>query len=280
MFNFKKLFGGEKSKAAPAAGGARGTRAPGGRSPRSRRSPAVAAPLAPEALPPAAEPRRSGKFVDPDIGPKGYTDVWGEHIHAARQYRSLAVFLGFVDLALIVVVFLFATRPDPLPIVVRVDDVQGAQVVDYQPHRSALEANDPIVPFFLRQFVYDHYQRRRAIGTERWRRSLYFLRSDVARSVVNRDRAEFVSFMGIDTEPERVVDNVELRIIPVPEPPYVADIFFDLVYQSFGTEVRREPVVASLRYVFADEISSESVYINPMGLVIIYLEHQPVVEVE
>ena len=218
--------------------------------------------------------RSKSKAGDPDVSPTGYAEIWGEHLQSARFYRSISAFLGLVIILLGSSHFMLVTKPEPLPIVVRVDDVGRAEVVDYNADRATVQPGDPVVPYFLRQFAYDHYQRQRAIGTERWLRSLNFLRTDVARQAVDRDRPQFVALMGDDASPERLVENVELRMVPQPDPPYVADMVFDLVYQSFGAELRREEMTVSLRFVFAEEISSDSIFINPMGLVIIYLEQQ------
>ena len=215
-----------------------------------------------------------GKGKDPDITPGGFVDIWGEHIHSARYYRSFTVFLAFVITILGFAFSVVVTRPDPLPIVVRVDQVGRAQVVDYNAGRATAAPDDPVIPYFLTQFVYDHYSRRRVIGTEDWRRSLFFLRQDVARQVVDRDRQSFVDFLSDDGAPERLVEDLQIRLVPQPEPPYAAELLFDLVEQIYGGEVSRSSLIVSVRFMFAEEISGSSVLINPLGLVIIYLDQQ------
>ena len=228
----------------------------------------------------SSTPRLGGKSggpavpKDPDLKAGAFEHIWGEHMQSARHYR--AVSLGLFILLFIATMALYSasTRPHPLPVVVRVDEVGRAQVVDYDAGRATASPDDPVVPYFLTQFVYDHYSRRRAVGTQDWQRSLFFLRQDVARQAVNRDSQEFIRFVNDDDVPERLVENLELRLIPQPEPPYVAELIFDLVGQIYGAEVSRTSMVVSLRFVFAEELTPDSVHINPMGIIIIYLEQQ------
>ena len=163
-----------------------------------------------------ATPKSKAVDKDPDVSPGGFSELWGEHIHAARFYRGWTVFLALVNVTLVFAFSLVVTRPDPLPVVVRVDEVGRAQVVDYNAGRATTDVNDPVVPFFLTQFVYDHYSRRRVVGTEDWRRSLFFLRQDVAQAAVARDRQGFIDFLRDEGNPEQVVQNLQLRIIPQP----------------------------------------------------------------
>ena len=218
--------------------------------------------------------RRRSVPKDPDIPANGYVHVWGEYIQSARHYRAISLGLFITLIAVVIALYTLAARPEPLPIVVRVDEVGRAQVVDYDAGRATADPDDPVVPYFLTQFVYDHYSRRRAVGTQEWQRSLFFLRQDVARQAVNRDSQDFIRFVNDDSVPERIVENVQLRLIPQPEPPYVAELLFDLVDQVYGVEVGRVAMVVSVRFVFAESITPETVVVNPMGIVIIYLDQQ------
>ncbi len=211
---------------------------------------------------------------NPDLPAGGFDYIWGEHMQSARHYRSVSLGLFIIVCIVTLALYSSATRPEPLPIVVRVDEVGRAQVVDYDAGRATTDPDDPVVPYFLTQFVYDHYSRRRAVGTQEWQRSLFFLRQDVARQAVSRDSQDFIRFVNDDNVPERLVESVQLRLIPQPEPPYVAELLFDLVDQVYGAEVARASMIVSLRFVFAEEISSDTVIVNPMGIVVIYLDQQ------
>ena len=211
-----------------------------------------------------------------------FSDLWGELIHSGRWYRSLTVFLAVVVLALLVVVMVQASRPAPMPLVVRVDEVGRAEVVDYQVERSSLDQNDPVVGYFLNSFVRDHFERRHALRAERWQRSLAFMTPELQRRVYDEAVEELTVFVSTPGAPEFVVENVVVRVVPQPEPPYRAEIIFDRVEQFGGqrgssgqiVEVARERLTLSLQFVFADSVPAAALLVNPLGLVITFLEVQ------
>ena len=213
-----------------------------------------------------------------------FSDLWGELIHSGRWYRSLTVFLAVVVLALLVVVMVQASRPAPMPLVVRVDEVGRAEVVDYQLERSSLDQNDPVVGYFLNSFVRDHFERRHALRAERWQRSLAFMTVQLQREVYDAAVEELTVFVSTPGAPEFVVENVVVRVVPQPEPPYRAEIIFDRVEQFGGqaqiggsgqlVEVARERLTLSLQFVFADSVPAAALLVNPLGLVITFMDVQ------
>jgi len=213
-----------------------------------------------------------------------FSDLWGELIHSGRWYRSLTVFLAVVVLVLLVVVMVQASRPVPMPLVVRVDEVGRAEVVDYQLERSSLDQNDPVVGYFLNSFVRDHFERRHALRAERWQRSLAFMTVQLQREVYDAAVEELTVFVSTPGAPEFVVENVVVRVVPQPEPPYRAEILFDRVEQFGGqaqivgsgqlVEVARERLTLSLQFVFADSVPAAALLVNPLGLVITFMDVQ------
>ncbi len=205
---------------------------------------------------------------------KEFSDLWGELIHSNRWFRGATVFLSFVNFVLVVLVVVQATAPDPLPLVVRVDEVGRAEVVDVELDRATLDQNSPVVGFFLNQFVEDHFSRRHALRAERWQRSLNFLTAELQRTRYDNDVEELAAFVADVNRPEFFVENVVVRVIPQPHPPYRAEVFFDRI-ERFGTvDVSRERLTLSTQFLFADEVPSEALLINPLGLVLTYLEVQ------
>jgi len=74
-----------------------------------------------------------------------------------------------------------ALQPEPPPLVVRVDEVGRAEVVDYLP--EAVTPTSPETLFFIRPFVVDQYERherRAAVVEDRWGRSFHFVSPSVA----------------------------------------------------------------------------------------------------
>ncbi len=203
-----------------------------------------------------------------------FSDLWGELIHSGRWYRSLTVFLAVVVLVLLVVVMVQASRPAPMPLVVRVDEVGRAEVVDYEVERSSLDQNDPVVGYFLNSFVRDHFERRHALRAERWQRSLAFMTVELQQQVYAETVEELTVFVSAPDAPEFLVENVLVRVIPQPEPPYRAEVIFDRVEQFGPTEIARERMTLSLQFVFADSVPAAALLVNPLGLVITFMDVQ------
>ena len=204
-----------------------------------------------------------------------YPDVWSEALHASRYYRALTVFLGLILLILTVILWGQVSRPLPDPLVVRVDEVGRAEVIDYTLGRATADPGDPVVPFFLRSFVYNHFERRHGLGAEPWELSHYFLTAELSQAAYLRDEESLVSFISSGgLVPEIMLENFSLRLIPQPDPPYRAEVFFDRVEWFNGQEISRRSYTASLRFVFADDVPQETLFRNPLGLVVTYLEVQ------
>jgi len=203
-----------------------------------------------------------------------FSDLWGELIHSGRWYRSLTVFLAVVVLVLLVVVMVQASRPAPMPLVVRVDEVGRAEVVDYEVERSSLDQNDPVVGYFLNSFVRDHFERRHALRAERWQRSLAFMTVELQQQVYAETVEELTVFVSTPDAPEFLVENVVVRVVPQPEPPYRAEVIFDRVEQFGPTEIARERMTLSLQFVFADSVPAAALLVNPLGLVITFMDVQ------
>ena len=203
-----------------------------------------------------------------------FSDLWGESIHSARWYRAMTVFLAVVVAMLLVVVIVQASRPAPMPLVVRVDEVGRADVVDYEVDRALLDQNDPVVGYFLNSFVRDHYERRHAWRAERWQRSLAFMTVELQQEIYAATVDELTEFVSSPDMPEFLVENVVVRVIPQPEPPYRAEVIFDRVEQFGATEIARERMTLSAQFVFADTVPPAALLINPLGLVIIFMDVQ------
>ena len=205
-----------------------------------------------------------------------FSDLFGEILHQSRYYRGAAVLLGLVVVFLLVIVLVQVSQPAPVPIVVRVDEVGRAEVVDYDPGRALAEQGDPSVLYFLNSFVHNHFRRNRSLGPEPWQRSLHFMAPELYREIVESERAtqDLATFLSDPRAPDQRVDNLVVRIVPQPQPPYQAEIRYDLVSTIPG----RAPVLVSftltLQFVFVSAVPPETRLINPLGLVITYMDAQ------
>ena len=213
-------------------------------------------------------------MAKPKADAREFADVWGELLHSGRWYRSLTAFLALVNVLLVVTVVIVVTAPDPLPLVVRVDDVGRAQVVDYQVDRAELDQNSPVVASFLNEFVVNHYSRRTALGSERWQRSLVYLSPDLQAEAYDRDVQGLSDFIADESSPEFFIEDIIVRVVPQPEPPYRAEVIFDRVELFNRRELSRERLTVSLQFVFAESVPDEVVLINPLGIVVVFLDAQ------
>ena len=71
---------------------------------------------------------------------------------------------------------------------------------------------------------------------------------------------------------ELQVARVILRIQPNPQQPHSATADFDLVRMEMENEVGRERWTLSLQFQFLQQIPTELIAFNPMGIVITYLQ--------
>ena len=70
---------------------------------------------------------------------------------------------------------------------------------------------------------------------------------------------------------ELQVERVVLRIQANPQQPHSASADFDLVRLVMANEVHRERWTLSLQFQFLNQIPSDLIVFNPMGIVITYL---------
>ena len=153
----------------------------------------------------------------------------------------------------------FASVEPPRPIVVQVDQVGRAWAVAYEAAETQAAPLDPTTKYFLNGFIDNFLSRRWATVEEHWTPSLRFLSTELANAAITRDGAEGEL-------------QVVLRIHANPEPAHCATADFDPVQLSREQETERERWSRMLRFDFREEIPSEIVVFNPMGLPATYLQ--------
>ena len=211
---------------------------------------------------------------------KEFSEIWGEAIHAARHLRILSIVLGVLCLMLIVTVFRLSGAEPPRPIVVRVDEVGRAEAIAYDVAQAQADPLDPTTKYFLNRFLHDFYTRQVATVEEYWARSLHFLTPDLANAAFRRE-GETVAIVAAGGAREEIqVDRVVLRIQAQPQPPHGATADFELVTMDrFHKEIGRERWSVTLQFVFMAVIPSELMPVNPMGIVVTYLQADRAMEV-
>ena len=207
-------------------------------------------------------------------GAREFADIWGEEMHRSRQYRAVVAVLALGLTASGAGHCADALRPEPPPLVVRVDEVGRAEVVDYLP--EAVAPTSPETLFFIRRFVVDQYERRAAVVEERWGRSFHFVSQSVADALVVEHSDEVTGYLSGRLRDEVRVEDVAIRVVPGVEPPYGAEVRFDRVTYVSGRETARAGVTLGLQFSFT-AVDRARIFDNPIGLVISFLETSEVV---
>ncbi len=89
----------------------------------------------------------------------------------------------------------------------------------------------------------------------------------------HRQRGEDIALLAAGVaRGELQVARVILRIQPNPQQPHSATADFDLVRMEMENEVGRERWTLSLQFQFLQQIPTELIVFNPMGIVITYLQ--------
>ena len=196
-------------------------------------------------------------------------EVWAEHVTRARHYRAVVLVMGLCLVLALVALWGVSRRPFPPPVVVRVNEVGRAQVVDYLP--EAIEPAGAEVSYFLNQFVVGQYSRQRAVVEARWEDSFWFTSDEISAQLSEEHGAEVAQFIAGGGDGDIVVENVRVRVLPNPSPPHDAEIAFDRVRMVSGRVMESEPWSVNLQFAFA-EVTEDLVFANPIGLVITFLE--------
>ena len=217
---------------------------------------------------------RRDQMKKPQIKDAGaeYAEIWGEAIHTNRHLRVISVGLAIGVLLLIVVVIRIVSVEPPRPIVVRVDEVGRAEAVAYKAMEAQADPLDPTTKYFLNRFIYDFYSRRRATVAQNWSRSLRFLSTQLANASFRADSQNVALLAAGVARGELQVARVILRIQPNPQQPHSATADFDLVRMEMENEVGRERWTLSLQFQFLQQIPTDLIVFNPMGIVITYLQ--------
>ena len=212
----------------------------------------------------------SGKQTQ-DAGAE-YAEIWGEAVHSNRHLRVLSIGLGALCLLLIIVIIRIVSIDPPKPIVVRVDEVGRAEAVAYEAMEAQADPLDPTTKYFLNRFIHDFYSRRRATVQQNWSRSLRFLTTDLANASFRAESRNVALLAAGAARDELQVENVILRVQANPQEPHGATADFDLVRLVAQNEVSRERWSLSLQFLFLEQIPTDLIVYNPMGIIITYLQ--------
>ena len=140
------------------------------------------------------------------------------------------------------------------------DEVGRAEVVDYLP--EAVTPTPPETLFFIRRFVVDQYERRAAVLEERRSRSFHFVSQSLADALVVEHADAATGWLSGRLRDEVRVEDVAIRVVPSPEPPYGAEARFDRVTCVARRETSRADVTLGLQLSFT-AVDRALVFDNP-----------------
>ena len=155
------------------------------------------------------------------------------------------------------------------PMIVRINDVGHAEVVDYR--NFAYRPQEAENKYYLTRWA-ELYFSRNTIERDQTC-ALYFLNSDVQRAVIDQERKDniIVNYRADSTLPYVDVEVKNVVLDDLRQSPYSARIEFEKVYTNPAdhTELKRERWTASVTYVFRDLVKNNELAVDPLGLTIV-----------
>jgi type IV secretory pathway TrbF-like protein len=157
------------------------------------------------------------------------------------------------------------------PLIIRINDVGRAEAIDYRNFQyRPQEAENK---YYLTRWAELYFSRNRFTIERDQTNSLYFLNSDVQRAVIDEERRSniILTYRSDSTLPYVDVEVKNVVLDDLRQSPYSARIEFEKVYTNPAdhTELKRERWVASVTYVFRENVKNDELAVNPLGLTII-----------
>jgi type IV secretory pathway TrbF-like protein len=157
------------------------------------------------------------------------------------------------------------------PMIVRINDVGHAEVVDYR--NFAYRPQEAENKYYLTRWAELYFSRNRYTIERDQTSALYFLNSDVQRAVIEQERKDniIVNYRADSTLPYVDVEVKNVVLDDLRQSPFSARIEFEKVYTNPAdhTELKRERWTASVTYVFRDLVKNNELAVDPLGLTIV-----------
>jgi type IV secretion system protein VirB5 len=201
-----------------------------------------------------------------------YLEQYGDPLVMNTYLKVAVLAMAAVCVALAGVVFKsHQALVSVKPLIIRIDNVGRAEAIDYRDFQyRPQEAENK---YYLGRWAELFFSRNRFTLVRDQTASLYFMNSDVQRSVIEQERkAQTIpTYLKDSSIPyvTIVVKNVILDDLKLS--PYSARIEFERVYTSPQDlhEIKREQLTASVTYVFRDNVKNTELAVNPLGLTIV-----------
>jgi type IV secretory pathway component VirB8 len=158
------------------------------------------------------------------------------------------------------------------PLVIRVNDIGRAEVVNYS--NFAYRPQEADNRYFLSQWTQLFYSRNHYTLQRDFTKSLYFLNGDLQSALIEQNKKAKI-FEGFLLDPSAPNIDVEVKNVTIEDlrsAPYKAQIDFYKIYSNpmDHSELKRELWTANVVYTFRDRVENEMLLLNPLGLTITY----------
>ena len=157
------------------------------------------------------------------------------------------------------------------PMIVRINDVGHAEAIDYRNFQyRPQEAENK---YYLTRWAELYFNRNRFTIERDQTNALYFLNGDVQRAVIDQERKDntILTYRNDSTLPYVDVEVKSIVLDDLRQSPYSARIEFEKVFTNPAdhTELKRERWVASVTYVFRENVKNDELAVDPLGLTIV-----------
>jgi type IV secretion system protein VirB5 len=157
------------------------------------------------------------------------------------------------------------------PMIVRINDVGRAEAIDYRNFQYRPQETEN--KYYLARWAELYFSRNRFTIERDQTNALYFLNSDVQRAVIEQERKDniILTYRNDSTLPYVDVEVKNVVLDDLRQSPYSARIEFEKVYTNPAdhTELKRERWVASVTYVFRENVKNKELAVNPLGLTVV-----------
>jgi type IV secretion system protein VirB5 len=157
------------------------------------------------------------------------------------------------------------------PMIVRINDVGRAEAIDYRNFQYRPQETEN--KYYLSRWAELYFSRNRFTIERDQTNALYFLNGDVQRAVINQERKDnfITTYRNDATLPYVDVEVKNVVLDDLRQSPYSARIEFEKIYTNPAdhSELKRERWVASVTYVFRENVKNNELAVNPLGLTIV-----------
>lgn len=201
-----------------------------------------------------------------------YLEQYGDPLVMNTYLKVTVLVLAAVSLALAVLTYKSQKALANMhPMIVRINDVGRAEAIDYRNFQyRPQEAENK---YYLTRWVELYFSRNRFTIERDQTNSLYFLNSDVQRAVIDQERKDniILTYRNDSTLPYVDVEVKNVILDNLRQSPYSARIEFEKVYTNptDHSEIKRERWVASVTYVFRENVKNNELAVNPLGMTIV-----------